>query len=153
MEYSVASHAWVVVQGPLATRPSFLHLVNSHELDELQLALAKGQLPSDFEAKLRRLEAGDLLERVVARSCRVFTALLLAAQCGAFKEAGPAECQRLRQVLAYVRKDDDARPDYKPHGFTDDQQEVHAAETELHALLKNFKAWRLRHQVPGMWFN
>jgi hypothetical protein len=137
----------------LATRSSYLHLVRGTEVDELRLALERGQLPLDFESKLRRLDAGSLLERSVARHCRVFIELLIAAQNGLYIGAGPRECQRLLLVLAYVRKDDDACPDFKPHGFTDDQEEVHAAETELHALLKSFKSWRLRNQVPGMWLN
>jgi hypothetical protein len=132
-------------------RPSFLYLVNEHELEELRDALARGVLPPDFEAKLERLEQGDLMHRFVARNCRLFAALLLADRNGFFKEPSRANCERLLRVLAYVRKDEDAVPDYKPGGFTDDQREVLAAVTDLHRLLKSFKAWRLRHQVPGMW--
>ena len=54
--------------------------------------------------------------------------------------------------VAYVRKDDDAIPDYRPKGFADDPQEVRVVTTQLSPLLQAFKAWRLRHQVPGMWF-
>jgi hypothetical protein len=153
MESSLASRTWVVLQGPLAARTSFLHLVTPQELEDLRLALARGHVPPDFQAKLVRLEKGTLLERAVARQCRVFIALLVAAHAGAFTEAGGPACRRLVQVLAYVRKDDDALPDYKPSGFTDDLHEVRAAEADWHELLKSFKAWRLRHQVPGMWLN
>ena len=52
-------------------------------------------------------------------------------------------------MLAYVRKDDDAIPDYLPSGFMDDQQEVRAAAMELGPLLQAFKAWRLCHLVPA----
>jgi hypothetical protein len=54
-------------------------------------------------------------------------------------------------VLAYVRKDVDAIPDYQPEGFADDQQEIRSAATELSALIQAFKAWRLRYQVPVIW--
>jgi hypothetical protein len=136
---------------PLALRPGALHLVSAHELHELREALARGTLPPDFEAKLVRLAEGDLLHRFLARNCRLFAALLAAARDGSFKEARPADCERLLRVLAYVRKDDDAIADYRIGGFMDDQQEMRMALAELHPLLKSFKAWRLRHQVPGMW--
>jgi hypothetical protein len=113
--------------------------------------LARGALPLDFEAKLARLDEGDLMRRFVAQNSRLFAALLLAARDGFFQEASLADRERLLRVLAYVRKDDDAIADYRPDGYMDDQQEVRAAVTELDPLLKSFKAWRLRHQVPGMW--
>jgi hypothetical protein len=138
---------------PVALQPGHLYLVGAHELRELRQALAGGALPPDFEAKLARLAEGDLMHRFLARNCRLFVALLLAAQDGWFKEASPTDCERLMRVLAYVRKDDDAIADYRIGGFMDDQQEVRAAMTELHPLLKSFKEWRLRHQVPGMWLH
>jgi hypothetical protein len=128
-------------------------LVSAQEVQALGQALARGEAPPDLEAKLTRLAGGELLHRAVARNCRCFVALLLAAQEGSFREAGAADCERLLRVLAYVRKDDDAVHDYKPGGFVDDHEEVRAATTELGPLLQSFKAWRLRHQVPGMWLN
>jgi hypothetical protein len=136
---------------PPGLRPSALCLVSDHELRALRAALGRGALPTDFEAKLIRLSGGDLIHRFVEQNCRVFVALLLAAWDGSFKGASHTECDRLLRVLGYVRKDDDAIADYKPGGFVDDQQEVRAATQELEPLLKAFKAWRLRHQVPGMW--
>ena len=136
--------------GPVA-RPGLLHLVTAHDLAELRHALAKGALPLDFEAKLARLADGSLVQRLIEQNSRLFFALLLAAEDGCFTEATPAQRERLLRVLAYVRKDEDAIPDYKPGGFTDDQEEVRAAATELAPLLHSFKVWRLRHQVPGMW--
>jgi hypothetical protein len=132
-------------------QPSFLYLVSDHELRALRVALAQGALPTDFEAKLIRLAEGDLTQRFVEQNCRLFIALLLAVWEGSFKYACHADCERLLRVLAYVRKEDDAIPDYKPGGFADDQQEVRATTQELHDLLASFKAWRLRHQVPRMW--
>jgi len=132
-------------------RPSSLYLVSAPELHELRVALAHGHLPLDFEAKLERLAEGDLSHRFLARTCRLFTALLLAAQDGSFKDATAEQRERLVRVLAYVRKNDDAIPDYRLDGFLDDQQEVRMLMSELHLLLKSFKVWRLRHQVPGMW--
>ena len=138
---------------PAGLRPSFLYLVSEHELRALRGTLTRGTLPLDFEAKLIRLAESDLTQRFVAQNCRLFTALLLAAGDGSFKEASHADCERLLHVLAYVRKDDDAIADYKPGGFIDDQQEVRAATQELQLLLRSFKAWRLRHQVPRMWLH
>jgi len=130
-----------------------LHLVSGPELQSLRQALARGGLPPDFEAKLRRLSEGDLLHRFLARNCRLFVALLAAAQDGCFRELSHADCERLLRVLAYVRKDDDAIPDYRLDGFMDDQQELRAALTELHRGIESFKIWRLRHQVPAMWLH
>ena len=62
----------------------------------------------------------------------------------------PAERERLLRVLAYVRKDEDAIPDYTPEGFKDDQREMRAARVELSGMIQAFKAWPLRHQVPGI---
>ncbi len=141
-----------VAQMPIA-RPGFLHLVTSHDVQGVRSALAQGRLPADFEAKLAKLAGGSLSDRYVEQNSRRFFVLLLASLESAFTEATPAERERLLQVLAYVRKDDDAIPDYRPDGFTDDQQEVRAVATELAPLLHAFKVWRLRHQVPRMWWS
>ena len=134
-----------------ACRPSFLHLVSAQELQDLKTALCRGQMPPDFEAKLCTLAGGSLIHRYIAQNCRLFIALLLATREGLFRHPTEADCDRLLRVLAYVRRDDDAIPDYKSNGFMDDQQEVRAAMTGLVHLLHSFKAWRLRHQVPEMW--
>ena len=146
-----ADHLGRLGTPPLPLRPSALCMVSAHELQELKGAIARGVLPPDFEAKLGRLAEGDLTHCLLARNCRLLAALLLAARDGSFKDASLADRERLLRLLAYVRKDDDAIPDYKPGGFMDDQQEVRTAMTELDPLLKSFKAWRLQHQVPGMW--
>jgi len=135
----------------LPSRSGLLHLVTPHELQGLRTALAHGRLPLDFEAKLDRLHEGDLIHRSVEQNSRLFFVLLLAALENSFTEPTPADRDRLLQVLAYVRKDDDAIPDYRPDGFIDDQQAVRAAAMELAPLLNAFKVWRLRHQVPAMW--
>ena len=83
----------------------------------------------------------------------MFGALLVATEDGSFREGSPAERERLLRVLAYVRKDDDAIPDYRPEGLTDDQREMRAATVELDGLIQAFNAWRLCHQVPIMWRN
>ena len=128
-----------------------LHLITAHELEELRSALVHGRLPADLEAKLAKLAGGSLSDRYVAQNSRLIYELLLASLEGSFTAATRADRERLLRVLAYVRKDDDAFPDYLPGGFIDDQQEVRAAAAELSSLLQSFKAWRLRHQVPGMW--
>ncbi len=128
-----------------------LHLVSDHELQDLRHKLTRCQVPSDLEAKLIKLSQGDLAHRSIEQHCRTIIALLHAAQEGAFKEATHEDCERLLRVLAYVRKDDDAIPDYRSDGFTDDQQEIRIVTRDFDPLLQNFKAWRLRHQVPAMW--
>ena len=137
----------------LEHRSSFLHLVTGAEAKALEEDLARGHIPADFEAKLHQLEQGDLLQRSVALHCRGFIALLQAVSDGSFTAAAPETCERLLRVLAYVRKDDDSIPDYKPGGFVDDQEEVRKANAEFHLLLQRFKAWRLRHQVPALWWS
>ena len=132
-------------------RPGLLYLVTAHDVQGLRSALAQGRCPADLDAKLAGLASGSLSERYVEHNSRLFVALLLAALNNSFTEATPADRERLLRVLAYVRKDDDAIPDYRPGGFFDDQQEVHAAATELNPVLQDFKVWRLRHQVPSMW--
>jgi hypothetical protein len=134
-----------------ASRPNFLYIVTAGEIANLRLAIARRELPPDFEAKLGRLAEGDLTQRFVERTCRLFAALVLAVQDEKFAAASKSDCERLLRVLAYVRKDDDVVADYKPNGFLDDQQEVRAAMADLGPLLKTFKTWRLRHQVPGLW--
>ena len=133
------------------TPSGFLYLVTAHDVQRMRSALAQGRLPLDFEAKLARLGAGSLSDRYVEQNSRLFLTLLLAALEASFAEATPADRERLLRVLAYVRKDDDAIPDYQPRGFIDDQEQVRAAAMELGPLLQAFKVWRLRHQVPGLW--
>ena len=130
---------------------SDLHLVTPTEMEELRNALMKGKLPADLEIKLRALAQGSLLHQSVEQNCRLFTSLLLAAEQSSFNEASRADLDRLLRVLAYVRKENDAISDFKPNGFVDDQQEVRAATNELGLLLRHFKDWRLRIQVPDLW--
>ena len=150
MEDYAHTKPWLRAEMPLS-QPGALRLVSAHEVAEMEAALAKGRLPMDFEAKLDRLAGETLLHRSVEQNCRLFIALVRAVKDGAFKRASEAERERLLRVLAYVRKDDDAIPDYKPGGFVDDQREVRAAAIELGPLLEAFKSWRLQHQVPALW--
>jgi hypothetical protein len=149
-DYGVPETLWGST--PMA-RPGFLQLVTESELAGLQQALAHGGPPLDFTAKLDRIKGENLTCRFVEQQCRLFMLLLLAAQDGAFREPGAAERDRLLRVLAYVRKDDDYTPDYRPDGYADDQQEVRSAASDLAPLLHSFKSWRLRNQVPGLWLN
>jgi hypothetical protein len=134
-----------------AVQPNRLHLVTVHDVRNLRDDLAKGNIPPDLEAKLVKLAEGDLARCAIEQNCRIIIALLQAAQDGSFKEARPDACERLLRVLAYVRKDDDDIPDYRPNGFADDLEEVRAVTAQFSSLLQTFKAWRLRHQVPEMW--
>src|SRR5881396_3474285 len=144
------------VRSPARTvpsRPALLQWITPHELEALRDALGRGCLPPDFLGKLKRLKDGDLSHHFIEQNCRLFAALLMATEDGSFREASPAERERLLRVLAYVRKDDDAIPDYRPDGLADDQREMRAATVELRGLIQAFKAWRLRHQVPAMWLD
>ena len=137
----------------LASQPALLQWIALQELEELREALVRGGLPPDLLGKLKRMTDGDLTHHFIRQHCHLFAALLMAKENGSFCEGGPVECERLLRVLAYVRKEDDAIPDYKPGGFTDDQREIRAASMELADLIQGFKAWRLRHQVPVLWPN
>jgi len=137
----------------LTMRPALLHWVTPNELEALRETLAGGGLPSDLLAKLERMAGGDLSHRFIEQNCRLFAALLMASEAGTFPDASPAQRERLLRVLAYVRNNEDAIPDYWADGLTDDQLEVLAAIVEMGGLIQTFKAWRLRHQVPRMWAN
>jgi hypothetical protein len=144
------NESWLKPRLPVP-QPGGLYLVSAHDVRGLEVELTRGNVPADFEAKLKRLAGDSLLHRSVEQNCRLFMALIQAAKEGSFRQASEAEKERLLRVLAYVRKDDDAIPDYKPGGFVDDQREVRAAAIALQSLLETFKSWRLRYQVPGMW--
>jgi len=133
------------------SRPALSHWITAHELEALTVALSRGCLPPDFLRKLSRLTKGDLNDHFIEQHCRLFAALIVATEDGSFRGVSRSDRERLLRVLAYVRKDDDAIPDYRPDGFADDQQEMRAATVELSSLIKAFKAWRLRNQVPAMW--
>jgi hypothetical protein len=130
-----------------------LGMVTCTELTDLQNALVHGEPPLDFAAKLSRMAGEDLGLRFIEQNCRLFISLLTVVQDGSYTELSPAERDRLLRVLAYVRKDDDRIPDYRRDGYVDDQEEVRAAVNDLSPVLRAFKDWRLRNQVPGMWLN
>jgi hypothetical protein len=132
---------------------TFLVILTPHELRQLDESLQRRIVPLDFESKLNRFARGNLVQRSISKHSFDFIALLLAAYHGGFQEAKTADCERLLRVLAYVRKDDDVIPDYRPDGLLDDQQEVRAVTTQLGPLLRSFKAWHLCHQVPALWGN
>lgn len=132
-------------------RPSSLYLVTAGEVKALEDALAQGRLPLDFERKLCRLGEGSLLERYVEQNCRLIVSLLQAERQALFRGVSRGDCGRLLQVLAYVRKDEDAIPDYRLGGFKDDAHELRGVEAHLASVLGAYKEWRLRHQVPGLW--
>jgi len=136
---------------PFVATPGFLNLVTPQELAQLRDALMDGRPPRDFDLKLTRLAAGGLLHRFVEQNSRLIFALLVAAYNRSFRQANPAELERLLRVLAYIRKEDDANPDHRPDGYVDDQQEIRAMLSEMGQLLQSFKTWRLRHQVPELW--
>jgi hypothetical protein len=134
-------------------RLSGLHLVTTQEIAELEGRLSRGQLPLDFEEKLERLRAGNLAEGAVEQNCRLLISLLIARLEGLFSGGSRADADRLLRVLAYVRKDEDRIPDYRPNGFKDDLEELREAMVDLEPLVDEFKNWRLRHQVPAIWLH
>ena len=131
--------------------PGLLHLISSEELVDMRRAIASSVLPVEFAAKLDRLSRQGLLHQFIAESCHDFIRLLIASQFGGFGSVTPAIRERLLRVLAYVRKENDAIPDFKPRGLEDDLREVRAATSELGGLLRRFKEWHLQHAVPAMW--
>ena len=130
-----------------------LHLVTPQELGDLRESLRLGRVPFDLQVKLATLAGTEVLHHFVEQNSRLFLALLLAAQEGLFRHGTMGERDRLIRVLAYVRKNDDAVPDWQPGGYVDDHQEVRAAAQELAPLLREFKHWRLCHEVPRLWFS
>jgi len=152
LEQRATNRVRVGVQPPLV-RSGFGYLVTANDVQDLRAAVVKGRLPADFEAKLTKLGEGSLIERYVEHNCRLIFALLVAALQGSFIQASASDRERFLRVLAYVRKDDDAIPDYLSGGYMDDQQEVRTAATELGSLLQAYRGWRLRHEVPCMWLS
>ncbi len=138
-------------RGGGAARRSALSLVSETEWRQLEQALASGIVPADLEMKLARLSGDNLVHGRLRQNCRLLLGLLDAAREGAFRGLNATQHDRLTRVLAYVRKDDDAIPDFRPDGFIDDHREVQAVCAELQPLLREFKCWRLRHLVPQMW--
>lgn len=125
--------------------------ITADDIVRMEAALEGEALPWDFEEKLRRLAAGDLLHSSIAQNCRLFLSVCRAARSGAFKIPTSAAYERLLTVLAYVRKHDDVIPDDERDGFTDDFHFVKSTASELHGLLEQFKTWRLRNEVPFLW--
>jgi hypothetical protein len=142
---------WVSVRTSIRSSFDPLTLVSAEELQAMVNAARKSQWPVDFEEKLDRLAHGDLQHNYLEQNCRLFCALLEAGLNGEFKEATPEELERLARVLAYVRKEDDVISDFRPLGYTDDFQQMRAAGSALGDLVRRFKYWRLRNQVPEIW--
>ena len=140
---------WGIGAAPL----SHLHLVSPRELENLRAALEHGRVPLDLQTKLTALTEGDALHRFIGQNGQLILSLLQAAEDGAFHGCTPAELDRLARVLAYVWKEDDAIPDSGPRGFVDDHQEVRAVTRDLVRKLSEFKQWRLRHEVPRLWWS
>src|SRR6266404_4548298 len=92
-----ACHVHPPARTPVS-QPSLLHWITPHELEALRDALARGCLPPDFLGKLKRLKDGDLSHHFIERNCRLFAALLVAAEDGSFREGSPAERERLLSV-------------------------------------------------------
>src|SRR5437660_4456862 len=74
-----------------ASRPEFLHVVTPGEIEDLRQAIARRVLPPDFETKLGQLAGGSLTHRFVERTCRLFSALVWAAQDERFMDATKAD--------------------------------------------------------------
>jgi hypothetical protein len=123
----------------LASRPALLQWTTPQELEPLRAAPAQGSLPPDFLGKLKRITDGDLTHHFIEQNWRLFGAPLVAAEDSSFREGRPAKCERLLLVLAYVRKEDDAIPDYKPEGFTDDEREMRSATVALDGLIQGLQ--------------
>lgn len=134
-----------------ASRVTALHLVTAAEVEQLRGELRRGAVPTDLDAKLHQLLDRDLAHQSLAHACLWFIALLQATFEGAFTAATPQEIELMLQVVAYLRKDEDAIPDLQPNGYSDDQQEARSAVDRLRSLVLRFKQWRLQHVVPRLW--
>jgi hypothetical protein len=130
---------------------TLLNLVHAQEADALRDSLISGRVPPDFEHKLTRLAQGDLGGHFVAQHSRLLIALLQASWTAQFRQLTDALRARLLRALAYVRKDDDAIPDYQVGGYTDDAQVLRAIAAETAPLIQAYKLWRLRSHVPAVW--
>src|SRR4051812_17889568 len=106
-----------------AAQPSHLYLVSPTEVQDLRNQLTRGCLPLDLDTKLAKLAQGSLAHCFIEQNCRTMIDVLQAVFTGSFKAISPRELDILLRVLAYVRKDDDASPDYCRDGFIDDQKE------------------------------
>jgi hypothetical protein len=127
------------------------HWLTPNEVSELAGELAKGRVPADLEYKLERLRKGGLGWQFLEKQCRVIIGLIQASLEGSFRTPARAELESLLWVLAYVRKDEDAIPDYHAGGYVDDQEEMRRVTNAIEPLLQEFKAWRLQHKVPALW--
>src|SRR5262245_51675548 len=76
------------------SRSALSRWITPHELETLRGALTRGTLPADFIAKLKRLADADLSHHFIEQNCRLFAALLVAAQDGSFRQSSPAERER-----------------------------------------------------------
>ena len=132
-------------------RPAFLHLVTVEEMRDLSCALMRGTLPADLELKLHQLDGRTFMHQYLAQHCRAIARLLSAVFSGEYRIGNTRTCEELLRVLAYVRKDDDAIPDYTSGGFSDDLKEVRTALEHFQPVLEQFKSWHLCHQVPHLW--
>lgn len=133
--------------------PCALRLVTPEELHSLCAALRNGQPPPDLERKLARLRGDDPREFYLRQQTRLLIKLLIAAARDGFCQANPHDCERLLRVVAYVRKDDDAIPDYLEHGFDDDHDLMRMTCAELGPVLERYKAWHLARRVPALWLH
>ena len=71
LEDCVTNQFRVGVLPPLV-RSGLVYLVTPNDVQEMRIALFKGRLPPDFEAKLCKLAEGSLVERYVEHYCRLF---------------------------------------------------------------------------------
>jgi len=133
--------------------PEALGLVNTAEISALRQSLGAGRVPPDLLQKIERLRVEDYREHDLQRQSRLVLSLLLAAEEGQFTRVSRWDRERLIRLMAYVRKDEDAIPDARPHGYDDDHGLMRATCAQMEPLLRAFKAWRLVRQVPELWLS
>ena len=128
-----------------------LHLVEPGELQALKETLSRGAIPVEFEAKLKRLGREGLTHYYIEQTSRLFIAIWFATRSGEFLKCDPSHLDLMLKVLAYVAKENDFIPDYQSNGFTDDYEMIRATGRQLETLIRDFKEWRLKNQVPRFW--
>lgn len=130
-----------------------LGMLSSDEVRELRAAVANRTVPADFTNKLQTLAEGDMVMRYIAHHSVLLLEMLHAGCQGEFPWLSPSDFEQILRVLAYVRKEDDAIPDFLPSGYVDDQREIRLALTQLAPLLEAYKSWRLCKEVPARWIS
>jgi hypothetical protein len=127
---------------------SGLDLLSDREVQDLRQSLASRVVPRDLQSKLHLLSIGDARMRFISEYSNLFLELFRSGCQGDFTQLTASDLEHVLRVLAYVRKEDDAIPDYLASGFFDDRREIGLAVTQLAPSLRKFESYRSMHGQP-----